>query len=78
MNIKKLTITSINSKNKPLIVEINPGIELAKSLIKDRLSVGYKNDYNIARVFRKLPKNIPSWINPKTKVLNIRKFDTIS
>ena len=78
MNINKLTITSIDRSNKPLIVKVFPETECASGLIKERLSIDCGNNYGVARVFRKLPKSIPNWVNRKTKVINERKFNTIA
>lgn len=52
---------------------IKPTERAAATLVKERLSVR-SNDQTVARVFRKIPKELKGFVNPKSKVSTERKF----
>lgn len=72
MNITKLTINPIFAQGKKVIIT-NPTPTEAKNLLSQKLSMNYK-DGKVAKVFRKIPKNLKGLVNPQTKVVNEHKF----
>lgn len=77
MQVTKLTITPIVSGCKKFVIQ-SPSQESAANYITERLISGIAYEQNNpARVFRKIPKSLKGFINPKSKVVNERKFTTI-
>lgn len=72
MNISKLTITPWLSGGFSQQF-IKPTSQIAATLVKERLSMK-SNDQTVARVFRKIPKELKGFVNPKSKVSIERKF----
>lgn len=67
MQITKLTITPL-AKGWPGAVIENPSASRAGILIKERLVLGYQDDFRQPRVFRKIPKILKGFVNPATKM----------
>lgn len=72
MNIAKLTITPWIAGGSVQKIE-RPSSQRAATLVKERLSV-YDPSGKTARVFRKIPKELKGFVNPKSKVSTERKF----
>lgn len=72
MNISKLTITPIYKNGKSVVIN-NPTTTSATTLLSQKLEINY-SDGKVAKVFRKIPKNLKGLVNPQTKVINERKF----
>ena len=66
MEIRRLTITPIIKGLKGFST-YNPSVDTAKLLMKERLSTNY-DYYKIPKRLKKLPENIPNWVNKKTFV----------
>ncbi len=77
MQISKLTITPLSKGWASTVIE-NPTNEYAGKFIKERLSTGSYYDNKTAKVFRKIPKSLKDFVNPKSKVSNERKFSTFA
>lgn len=75
MNISKLTITPL-IRNGKCYVTHSPSVETAQMLIKERLVSGNRNNC-VPRAMRKIPDFLKGLVNPETKVINNRKFDSI-
>lgn len=73
MQVNKLTITPFIKGCKPYITQ-EPNKHMAFTLIKERLMHKDSSYQKIPNCLRRLPKNIPSWVNPETHVVNLRKF----
>ena len=78
MEIQKLTITPLE-KGWAKITCNQPTPESACKLIKERLISGrFNSDRDrTARIFRKIPKNLQGFVNPKCKISTERKFTII-
>lgn len=73
MQINKLTITPILRGYRGFTTQ-NPKSEVARTLIIERLATQGYTGTKIPNSVKKLPKALRSWINPKTHVVQIRKF----
>ena len=73
MQVNKLIITPILKGYKGFTTK-NPDRNMAFKFIKERLMYSDSSYQKIPNRLKRLPKNIPSWINPKTHVVKLRKF----
>lgn len=73
MQVNKLTITPFIRGCKAYTT-IEPDNHMAFTLVKERLMHRDSSYQKIPNQLRRLPKNIPSWINPKTHVVKLREF----
>lgn len=77
MEISKLTITPIMSGVSEYVA-FKPTSNMASILMKERLSCNYFNkDSKIPRALRKIPKALQGFVNPRSKVLKNRNFNTV-
>ena len=74
MHINKLTITPINKGLSPF-VQYGPTGETAGILIKERLVSG-TND-RVPRALKKIPSFLKGFVNPNTKVIEKKNFNSI-
>lgn len=72
MIVSKLTITPWITGGRVQHF-IQPTEKTVATLVKERLSVAVRDD-RTARVFRKLPKALKGFVNPKSIVSTERKF----
>lgn len=72
MIVNKLTLTPWISGGS-IQTFAKPTEQMAATLLKERLSLG-ANDNTTARIFKKIPKSLRGFVNPKCKVSCERKF----
>lgn len=74
MHINKLTITPLNKGFSPF-VQYGPTCDTAGILIKERLASG-RNE-RIPRALKKIPSFLKGFVNPNTKVIEKKNFNSI-
>jgi hypothetical protein len=73
MQVNKLTITPF-IKGYKAYTTYEPENNMAFTLIKERLMYRDSSYQKIPKRIKRLPKNIPSWVNPETHVNKFKKF----